>query len=311
MKDAYRNPLNERVKEAYRTLSSQEKNALCKGSFSADEMIGIENKLKIRGLTIAESLPGLERCIFDEKTENRDNEEKRNKEEAETEKVEEKSDLAKNNKLKIFSLYDRRGDVDGSLHYIFGGVSVAENVHGNQSFYFGLGINKAGSVGGNQGTWIGFALNYAKKVGKNQIAPVGINSAEEVMGSQYGICAINKANRVGNNQTGLVNIVSEEIKGIQVGIINHASGDGYRQYGLLNFRPGKRWWNPEVSLFYHDAKQREAKKAERELKRIAEGLESRIEGNIRVDYSNPVEEMKAEEEQEEQETETRTINGSY
>jgi hypothetical protein len=98
-------------------------------------------------------------------------------------------------------------------------------------------------------------VNYAHIANGNQdILGAGINYAHKVEGSQFALfyCAVNIAKEVGKGQYGMINIATEKLEGTQLGIINYGPRYGkYRQFGLLNIRPGKRWWNPEISLFYH------------------------------------------------------------
>ncbi len=140
-------------------------------------------------------------------------------------------------------------------------INYAHKVGRDQVAGFGAAINYASEVGRDQWALFGPAVNYAHKVGGDQLAGFGaVNIAHEVGGDQGAVtgCAINVAKRVGKGQYGLVNIVTEELGERQVGIINYADGEEFRQYGLLNLRPGKRWrWNVEISLLYHRRKRSE------------------------------------------------------
>ncbi|MEK6969128.1 MAG: serine/threonine-protein kinase [Nanoarchaeota archaeon] len=128
----------------------------------------------------------------------------------------------------------------GSQFAAFGAaVNIAESVEDEQFAVLGVAVNIAKHVGGNQLAGLG-AINYAKSVGRDQVALTGI--------------AVNVAETVGGSQYGLVNVVTKELKKRQIGVINYANGSEFKQFGLLNFRPGKVWWNPEVSLFYYDRK---------------------------------------------------------
>ncbi len=158
----------------------------------------------------------------------------------------------------LFAATNIAKNVGGCQKAGLAAINIAGKVDDAQYAYLGSAINIADEIEGGQAGTIGFALNVARKVKRNQVVGIGvaINIAGEVGEKQYAFtgCAVNIARRVGDSQYGLVNVVTEKLGKRQVGIINYAGGDDYRQYGLLNFRPGKRWWNPEVSLFYHHKK---------------------------------------------------------
>ena len=283
----------EKVRPAYSDLSEKERESLCSNSLTKEQMVSIVETFQKYDLNLSEVSSELERCIFDEMIEKN-----------QVKRVKVQKNVLEMNRSGF--IYTRKDNVEGDLFSPIGIISIADSVGGDQFASLGVAFNYADSVGGDQFAGLGVAFNYADNVGRDQFAGLGaINIAKEVMGSQYAFtsCAINIAKRVGKNQFGLVNIATEEIKGKQIGIVNYADGDKYKQYGLLNFRPGKRRWNPEVSLFYHDAEKREKIKAEKELKRIALGLEERVkESRVRIEeqgvQTTAEEEMIMEEEEE-------------
>ncbi len=180
-----------------------------------------------------------------------------------------------------------------------GAVNIAESVGGDQFAVLGAVVNYAKSVGEDQWALIGIAVNVAETIGGSQCAGLGaINIAESVGRDQFAILgaavniaknvegdqgaligiAVNVAENVGGSQYGLVNIVTKELKKRQIGVINYANGSEFKQYGLLNFRPGKVWWNPEVSLFYYNRKKAvQAKQLRVELEALVDEELNRIE----------------------------------
>lgn len=139
----------------------------------------------------------------------------------------------------------------------FMGVSIqlADEVS-NQLNFFGATVQLANIVYEEQTQVFGFGVRYAKKAKcQTTFFGIGTNIAKEVSNDQtfIGISA-NLAQKVDGTQIGLANIVTKESRGNQIGLINYSNDDQTRQIGLINFRRGKHWWNPEISFFYRSPK---------------------------------------------------------
>lgn len=276
---SYRTTDMGKVRECYENLTSDEKSSLSSNSLTITQASSIEQKLQRHDLSLSVHCEELRRCIFDGKTESRLEE----RIESERKKKSEDTD-------RFGICFTKQGDVHGNVTVI-AGLSIAKHVDGSQFAVLGAAINYAQHVDGSQlsqfgvvinyaqhvgDQWAGFgAINYAQNVGGDQVAGIGaINYAGEVMGSQFALtgCAINVAKRVGKNQAGLLNIVTEIIKGKQIGLFNYAKklGKGAKQFGLVNLEAKhsdktkkrwisgpQRWWNPEISFFYRKAEEQD------------------------------------------------------
>jgi len=145
------------------------------------------------------------------------------------------------------------------LQFIGASIQGARNIGGDQIQGVGAALQFVGEVGRDQVQGVGAALQYAGNVkGRQyQIAGFAIRYAENIEGSQFtgtGTC-VNVAKNIGGNQSGLVNIVTKSSKGRQLGLLNYSNDPKTRQFGLINLRRGKHWWNPEISFFYRGAKE--------------------------------------------------------